>query len=291
LYLRINKYIFNFNYKQLKTIRIYLFFWILICSNISFLFSQQISQTDSVIVVFGDTRSNPEVHRTVVNKIMLYKPLAVFHTGDLVFNGSKKSAWVTFEEIEAPIIKNSRLYPCYGNHELHSKIMSRDFALPNNGKWYSVDIGNCHFVVIDNFSDYTKGSEQYQWIENDLNNCPPGKFRMVIMHLPVYSSGPHNTQNKKIRKYLVPLFEKYKVSFVFSAHNHCYEKAYSHGIYYITTAGGGAPFYKKSKDIPESQFFINTYHFCTLKNTGHTLHLEAIDTNLRVIDKIEVKQP
>ena len=248
-------------------------------------------QPDSILVVFGDTRAHPEVHRTVVNKIMLFKPVAVFHTGDLVFNGLKKSAWKKFEEIESPIIQNSRLYPAYGNHELHSKTMAKDFSLPNNGKWYSVELMNIHFLVIDNFSNYTIGSEQYQWLENDLKNCAKNKFRVVIMHLPVYSSGPHNTQVKKLRKNLVPLFEKYNVSIVFNAHNHCYEKAYSNGIYYITTAGGGAPFYKKSKDIPESQFFVNEYHFCTLKNIDNTLHLEALDTNLRVMDKIDLKLP
>lgn len=268
-----------------------LFFSALLFLNSAWGIAQTDINKDSVVVVFGDTRAHPEVHRTVVNKIMLYKPVAVFHTGDLVFNGFKKSAWKKFEEIESPIIQNSRLYPAYGNHELHSKTMAKDFSLPNNGKWYSVDFMNIHFLVIDNFSNYTVGSEQYQWLENDLKNCSKNKFRVVIMHLPVYSSGPHSTQVKKLRKNLVPLFEKYKVSIVFSAHNHCYEKAYSNGIYYITTAGGGAPFYKKSKDIPESQYFINTYHFCTLKNIDHTLHLEALDTNLQVIDKIDLKLP
>lgn len=275
----------------MKKIHIPFIFLVLLFANTTILFSQQAHQPDSVVVVFGDTRAHPEVHRTVVNKIMSVKPLAVFHTGDLVFNGSKKSAWKTFEEIEAPIIKNSRLYPAYGNHELHSKIMSRDFSLPNNGKWYSVELMNIHFLVIDNYSNYTVGSEQYQWLENDLKKCDKKKFRVVVMHLPVYSSGPHSTQLKKLRKNLVPLFEKYKVSIVFNAHNHCYEKAYSNGIYYITTAGGGAPFYKKSKDIPESQFFVNAYHFCTLKNINNTLHIQALDTNLKVIDKFEVNLP
>jgi len=257
------------------------------------------AQNDPVIVVFGDTRTkvsgnvstNHTVNQRVCKKIMHYNPVAVFHTGDIVYNGLKKSAWATFKNFFAPIIDSSHFYPCYGNHELRAKTVATDFALPNNGKWYSVDIGKCHFVIIDNFSDYSKGSEQYQWVENDLKNCSSNKFCLVIMHLPVFSSGPHNTQNKKLRKNLVPLFERYGVDIVFSAHNHCYEKAVSNGIYYITTAGGGAPFYKKAKDLPESQFFVNAHHFCTLKISGNTLRMEAIDTNFRLLDKVEISMP
>jgi hypothetical protein len=256
------------------------------------------AQTDSVVVVFGDTRTkvsgniriNHLVNQSISKKIMQLKPVAVFHTGDIVFNGLKKSAWVTFKKFFSIIIDSSRFYPCYGNHELHSKTVSHDFSLPNNGKWYSVNIMNMHFVIIDNFSDYTKDSEQYLWLENDLNNYEKNKFCAVIMHLPVYSSGPHNTQIKKLRKNLVPLFEKYGVDLVFNAHNHCYEKAFSNGIYYITTAGGGAPMYPKTKKIPESQLFTNTYHFCTLKIKDNRLVVQAIDTNMLVIDSFEIKQ-
>ncbi|HOY33321.1 MAG TPA: metallophosphoesterase, partial [Bacteroidales bacterium] len=142
------------------------------------------AQTDSVVVIFGDTRTkisgnthtNNTINKSVINKLMQFKPLAVFHTGDIVFNGLKKSAWIRFEEFCSPIINGSKFYPAYGNHELHSKTVSRDFKLPNNGKWYSVDVMNIHFVIIDNFSDYKTGSEQYRWIENDLKNCNKDKF-------------------------------------------------------------------------------------------------------------------
>ncbi len=279
-----------------------LFQYIIKTSLISTLFlklllTSAFSQNDSVIVVFGDTRTvvsgnaypNNFVNKSIIKTLMQFKPLAVFHTGDIVFNGLKKSAWEKFREFSKSILDNSRLYPAYGNHELHSKILSHDFALPHNGKWYSVDLMNIHFLIIDNFSDYKIGSEQYKWIEHDLKNCNKNAFRVVIMHLPVYSSGPHATQIKKLHKYLVPLFEKYGVNIVFSAHNHCYERAYSNGIYYITTAGGGAPMYPKTRNIPESQFFVNKYNFCTLKKIADNLHIEALDTSLNVIDTFEIK--
>ncbi len=256
--------------------------------NLSACFAQSKSKADSAIVVFGDTRTNHEVHRAIVKDIMLFKPVAVFHTGDLVYNGKKNSAWSLFREISKPIIDSSRFYPSFGNHELHAEVMSSEFNMPNNGKWYSVNIGKVHFTVVDNYSDYSVGSEQYKWLVNDLSSCGY-RFRVVVMHLPVYSSGPHQTRVKKIKNILVPLFEKYGVDVVFSGHNHCYEKAFANNIYYITTAGGGAPLYPKTKDLPESQLYVKTYNFCVLKVVNNTLQIQALDTDLKIIDEVVLK--
>jgi acid phosphatase type 7 len=266
-----------------------MFLSVFVVLNLSASFAQIGGMADSVIVVFGDTRTNHDVHRTVVKDIMHFKPLAVFHTGDLVYNGNKNSEWSLFREISAPIIDSSRFYPSFGNHERHSKIMSDDYSVPNNGQWYSVNIGKVHFTVIDNYADFSAGSEQYQWLVSDLASSGNSMFRVVVMHLPVYTSGPHKSGLKKIKSYLVPLFEKYDISVVFSGHVHCYEKAFSNHIYYITTGGGGAPLYPKLNDPPESQLYIRTYNFCTLKVKDNTLQIQALDTNLRVIDEVIVK--
>jgi len=266
-----------------------LFLSVFLVLNLNASFSQISLNADSVVVIFGDTRTNHDVHRIVVKDIMRYKPMAVFHTGDLVYNGKKNSAWSIFKEISAPIIDSSRFYPSFGNHEHHSKYLSDGFTVPNNGKWYSVNICNVHFTVIDNYSDFREGSDQYKWLISDLASSGNSMFRVVVMHLPVYTSGPHKANSKKIRKYLVPLFEKYKVSVVFSGHVHCYERAFSNHIYYITTGGGGAPLYPKLNDPPESQLYIRTYNFCKLKINKNSLQIQALDTNRKVIDEVIVK--
>jgi acid phosphatase type 7 len=257
--------------------------------NLSACFAQSESKADSAIVVFGDTRTNHEVHRAIVKDIMSYKPVAVFHTGDLVFNGKKNSAWSLFSEISKPIIDSSKFYPSFGNHERHSKMMSDDFSVPNNGKWYGVNIGKVHFTVIDNYSDFSEGSEQYKWLVNDLESAGNYQFRVVVMHLPVYTSGPHKTKMKKVRKYLVPLFEKYGVSIVFSGHVHCYERAFGNNIFYITTGGGGAPLYPKVNDVPESQVYVRTYNFCVLTMKDNVLNVQALDIDCRVLDEFSIK--
>jgi acid phosphatase type 7 len=264
---------------------IFLSFLLIFCAH--GLQAQQ-NANDSVVVVFGDTRTNHEVHRAIVKEIMKWKPIAVFHTGDLVFNGKKHSAWMLFKEITKPIIDSSRFYPSFGNHERHSRMMDETLSVPNNGKWYSVDINKVHYTVIDNYSDYSPGSEQYKWLVNDLETSANSSFRVVIMHLPVYSSGLHRTSIKKLKKTLVPLFEKYKVAAVFSGHNHCYEKAFANNVFYITTAGGGAPLYPKTKDLPQSQLYIKAYNYCTLKVKNNILLVQAWDIDRKVLDEIVI---
>jgi acid phosphatase type 7 len=265
---------------------LFLPFLILMCT----LGLQAQQQNDSVVVIFGDTRTNHDVHSTIVKKIMKFKPLAVFHTGDLVFNGKKNSAWAIFKEISKPIIDSCRFYPSFGNHERRSYLMDERFTLPNNGKWYSVNIGKIHFVVIDNYSDFSSNSEQYKWLVSDMASSQNYLFRLVVMHLPVYSSGLHQTKVKKLKNTLVPLFEKYNVDIVFSGHNHCYEKACANNVFYITTAGGGAPLYPKTKNLPESQLYIKTYNFCTLKVKNNILQVQVLDTNCKVLDEINIKK-
>ncbi|MEI6124367.1 MAG: metallophosphoesterase [Bacteroidota bacterium] len=265
---------------------VFLMWWV----DSSMVLAQKPTQQDSVVVVFGDTRTNHDVHRLVVKDIMKFHPVAVFHTGDLVFNGKKSSDWTLFHEIMKPIIDSSRFYPCFGNHERHSKQMSVSYSVPNNGKWYSVNRMQMHFVVLDNYSNFSPGSEQYNWLVSDLEACSKQLFKLVVMHLPVYTSGPHKTMMKKIKKYLVPLFEKYGVSVVFSGHVHCYEKAFANNIYYITTGGGGAPLYPKVNSVPQSQLYIRTYNFCTLQIKNNALQIQALDTSMRVIDEVIIKK-
>jgi predicted phosphodiesterase len=244
--------------------------------------------SDSVrpLVIYGDTRNNHAVHRKVVECIMKYRPEAVFHTGDLVFNGKSKDNWVVFNDIVAELVKIAPMYAAFGNHELGTINIQQEQSIPAGKNWYSVNLQNIHFVLLDLVSGYSPGSEQYQWLKSDLENQPATtKFTVVITHYPFFSSSFHQTQTKKLRKELVPLFKSNGVDAVFSGHNHCYERCYSDGIYYITTAGGGAPLYQLKKPDATSQLFIRNYHFCTLTQQHDSLFVTAIDTNLVQIDR------
>lgn len=245
------------------------------------------SNTAQNIVIYGDSRTNHAVHRKVVNAIMKESPIMVFHTGDLVFNGKMKSQWDNFNSIISPILKTAKFYPCYGNHELKSKLMSDYYKMPNKGKWYSVDTLGIHFIVLDNYAKYGKKSKQYKWLENDLEKNH-SKFTIVVMHKPPYTTTKHAAGAKKPRKKLVPLFEKYKVDIVFSGHVHAYEKSFANGVYYVITGGGGAPLHSQISTSEYCKLFVKDYNFCKLWVENNTLNVQALDTNLNTIDKFQI---
>jgi acid phosphatase type 7 len=238
------------------------------------------------IIIYGDSRSNHAVHKKIISCIIPMKPLAVFHTGDLVYNGKSDELWSIFNTIVGDLLKIAPMYPALGNHELGDLKIQQDLSLPNEGKWYSIDIQNIHFVVLDVESDFAKGSEQNNWILQDLQHQPSGaKYTIVITHYPFYSTGFHQTETAKLREELIPLFIQYGVDMVFSGHNHCYERCFSDKIYYITTAGGGAPLYGQKKAEDYSQLYVKTYHFCALTQQHDSLFVTALDTNLVQIDR------
>src|SRR5215472_2369408 len=52
-------------------------------------------------VVYGDTRTRHDVHRSVVQAMLKYsQPDFILHTGDLVENGNDSSLWPIFFDIE-----------------------------------------------------------------------------------------------------------------------------------------------------------------------------------------------
>ncbi len=239
------------------------------------------------IIIYGDSRTNHEVHKKIVSAIVKENPIMVFHTGDLVFNGKLKSQWENFNSIISPLLKTAKFYPCYGNHELKSKLMSDFYKMPNKGKWYSVDTLGIHFIVLDNYAKYGKKSKQYKWLKEDLKN-KKSDFTIVVMHKPPFTTTKHAAGSKKPRKKLVPLFEKYKVDAVFTGHVHAYEKSFSNNIYYITTGGGGAPLHSQISSSEYCKLFVKNYNFCKLWVEGKTLNIQALDTASNTIDKFQI---
>jgi acid phosphatase type 7 len=242
------------------------------------------------VIVYGDTRNGHEIHRAIVRRIMENNPLAVFHTGDLVFNGLSRANWDVFQDIVQELRAMAPMYPVLGNHERSSPIFHEIFnGLPGNGKWYAVDLDGVHYVIIDNTSDYLPGSEQYIWLENYLRENASARFTIVLLHYPPYSSGPHRTDRHELRNILAPLFEKNGVDLVFSAHNHSYEKSLVNGVYYIVTAGGGAPMYPKKSKNEYSLLFVSKHHFCRIDDHDSLLLLSAIDTSGVSFDRTEIR--
>jgi predicted phosphodiesterase len=238
------------------------------------------------IVIYGDSRTHHSVHRKIVTMIGKLNPAAVFHTGDLVTHDNRPGEWATAKKIIKPLTSAVPFYIARGSHEKDLEVYKNNVDLPGNEQWYAVDIGGIHFIVLDSYDNLRAGSEQYRWLEHDLQNIPNDtQFTIVILHIPIYTTGL-NMPSGIERNNLVPLFEKYSVDAVYAGHNHHYERIEHGDITYIITGGGGAPLYKQTSSDPESKLFFKGHHFYVLYVSEGKLNLIALDRSYNVVDSV-----
>lgn len=272
-----------------KILSILITILILLLTSCSFTGYQSPSSFSQQIIIYGDSRTDHQTHQKIVDEIIKTKPAIIFHTGDLVEDGLIPAQWATFNEIISDLIKIADFYPALGNHENNSPLYFDNFDLPNNERWYSVEKDGLHFIVLDSNSDCSIGSEQYLWLESDLQNINENiKFVITIFHHPPFSTGPHDEDEKGLRQSIIPLFEQYGVDIVFNGHDHDYERSLYNNIYYIVNGGGGAPLYDQARTSPYSQIFRKVYHFCKLFVINEQLIIEVYDIDSNLIDKFVI---
>jgi predicted MPP superfamily phosphohydrolase len=224
-----------------------------------------------VFAVYGDTRTNHDVHTAVLMRIQECAPRFIINTGDLV-SSSTEANWNKYFAI---LCKNTTvgqtipIYSTMGNHDTNSLRYYEYLHLPHNNtentqSYYSFDYGCAHIIALNSLTDYSPGSPQYRWLVDDLSYAKNATFRFVFMHNPVYSSSQHGG-SESIQKILSPLFEQYRVQIVFSGHDHGYERTKSiNGITYVVTGGGGAPLYNFKSDHDWTAYKEKAYHYCKI---------------------------
>jgi acid phosphatase type 7 len=241
------------------------------------------------ILVYGDSRTNDDLHRKVVAAMIKCDPVAVFHTGDLVFNGCSLSQYENFLAITAELRKKAAFYPALGNHELCPGLFKDVFDLPGNEEYYTVDIDSIHFIVLNTNISMDTIAEQFYWLVDDLekNKLP---FTVAVFHHPPFSSARNKEDVKGLQDTIVPLLEQYGVQLVFNGHEHIYERSTCDHTVYVVTGGGGAPFYKHTQINECSQKFEQSLNFCKVRRQGNRLIIEALNEKSEVIDRFEINR-
>jgi predicted phosphodiesterase len=244
--------------------------------------------------VMGDNR--PGIDTLVMQRVINNKSEFVIHLGDLVQNGKKLSDWFVFFRNYSKMLGNIPTMAIYGNHE-EDALLNRFFNFPgngasgdNNGHWYSFNYNNVHFTALDPYRHYYEGSEQYNWIIDDLNSISENIDHVIVLiHEPPFTSGTHHGPNLEIRGQLVPVFEKYNVDVVFTGHEHIYERSVVNGIPYITSGGAGSPLYFVAGGSNEySVIAESVYHYCRVFIDGKNIKIQMVRSNGTIGDEFEI---
>lgn len=176
----------------------------------------------------GDWGCTSNTIDTVQNIIDL-DPEFVLALGDLSYDSSAK-CWL---EIISPIANKTMI--TIGNHDTESAIKLKEYTdfFGLKGQYYSFNYQNVHFIVMSTELPYEDGSEQYNFVNNDLSKVslnPDIDWIVVDYHSLAYTSpaniGKGNSAEKELRDIYHPLFVKYNVDLVLQAHNHNYQRSY-----------------------------------------------------------------
>ncbi len=241
-------------------------------------------------IIYGDSRTGTSKHKEIVEQILKRDAKAVFHTGDLVEDGRNENEWKEFLEITEKLREKVKMFPVYGNHERNVDKFTKIFELPKHFYKVNYKENKITFILLDSNLDLSKQSEQYIWLENELNiEDKTDNLVVVILHHPLFTVGMHDSSELAARDDLRELFKKHKVSIVFSGHNHTYERFFVDNTYYIVTGGGGAPLYDKVRNSQLLQKFSKSYNFVLLKidNQTNTFFIEVYNEKGNIIDSLK----
>jgi len=174
----------------------------------------------------GDFSCSQDAKETIHN-MLVKKPELVLPLGDLAVEDNTANCWL---DLISPF--ENKLQITFGYHELNegaAKIEQYKKVFGLNKLYYSFDYGRVHFIVMSTLSDANVTSDQYRFIENNLKVASENKnidWIVVTSYAPFYTSVSEHPAKKVVRNIYHPLFDKYGVDLVLTAHNHNYQRTY-----------------------------------------------------------------
>jgi hypothetical protein len=194
-----------------------------------------IQNSEFDFVVAGDYGCDSKTRQTIKDMEEQDSDLA-FALGDL----SEVKNPNCFFDIVSKLDNNDKFKIALGeadtdSNKVHSSSRFSDFVrhFDLESPFYSFDYKNVHFLAMSTgknlFIPYANGSEQYNFIDNDLRNAANNSdidWIIVYGYRPFYTSPTIHPSTEILRETYAPLFEKYGVDLVITSHNHNYQRSY-----------------------------------------------------------------
>jgi len=235
----------------------------------------------------------PCVDADVASLVRGQQPDHLFLLGDIQYQShTLKNFQENFGPIWADLIPIAK--PIAGNHEYAEGGARGYYATwtkhPKPG-YYSFDINDDWFVVAMNTNDECrfvycdKGSEQYVWLESELQKNA-NKCIIVMAHHPRYSSGVHGSS--KFIKDSFDLMTQYGVDIFLSGHDHHYERFDTQPAQFVVGTGGKD--LRRIRDIEVGSVFVSNVHHGALFMDiyDRTAKIEFISVDQRVQDTTSI---
>jgi predicted phosphodiesterase len=237
--------------------------------------------------ILGDARDKVDVWQAAQRRMRDRAVNLQVTTGDLVFTGTQQSLYdkwlgAIWKDPADPsrfvTLGQQMMVMIAGNHENDAARFYGAFSIPGTGPYAetfaSFDVGNTHFVVLDDqplalIADGDHAKSMLAWLEGDLARADGNRakvpFVLVVHHRGLYTTSNHATDSDvlDLRATLAPLYDAHHVDVVVNGHDHAYERSKTlragsdargapsmvgagQGTVYVVNAGAGADPYSVS---------------------------------------------
>ncbi len=269
---------------------------------------------------FGDTRQGaldfPKGRNAVANAMASHDPQFIVHSGDFIEEPFSGDEWQEYlNHVESSYVDSDGylipMVPVVGNHEVggdyglartkkDARVYHSYFNLPNNERWYTLEFSPYFKFFGLNSETYTgPASDQYQWLEEELQEAEDTSWKFSAYHRPSYGEdyGGQGTSSK-----FLPLFDEYHMDVGVEGDFHMYARSqplnptdspgkyvpYDQGTVHVIAAGGGAPLYSADPAWWHATGPISEYSYSIFNASDSSLNMKAYDTDGNVIDKMEI---
>jgi hypothetical protein len=247
-------------------------------------------------ITMGDSNFFYSLYAQLQASVKNFAPAFVLFTGDMIHDGTYQTDWEKWFAAGGPTLASVPTMTVHGNHEAMAVDYFGLFALPGNEEIYSFDVGNTHFVALNDSpaggdSDLT--TRQAQFLDADLtaaeNRPTPPVWTVTSHHRPMFSSDPQEGSNLTVRAAWQSILEKHHVDVDFNGHSHHYESTLpilggdggivgddAGGIRYMTVGSAGALF---DSPTPTSNPWTIVYYaglaLAVVDVTAHTFTMQG----------------
>jgi 3',5'-cyclic AMP phosphodiesterase CpdA len=240
--------------------------------------------------------------------LWMQRPNFVIIAGDLVDTGPNKRQWTDeFFPGMNPLASRVAFFPVLGNHEQNARHYYDYMSLPDPEYYYTFHYGNAQFFMLDSNKNLDPNSEQYRWLEAELEKSD-AMWKFVSYHHPSYSSDeddygdmwkgePSEYGDLRLRP-LSDLYDRYGVDIVWNGHIHSYERSWplkddavveAEGTIYMVTGGAGGGLETAGPIKPWFQNNVkHGHHYCLVSVNGRRLEFKAFDLEGRLFDTLTI---
>lgn len=194
-------------------------------------------------VALGDTRSNINIARNVLSRVVEESPAFILSNGDIVRRG-RVEEYVAHHFRLVDQVYPIPFIPAPGNHESGPNGDFASFEAVYGGQQFSFDYGNCRFVGFNNGDSDEVSKDDLRYLDDELGK-PGATFKFVVCHVPpaFLENAVESDEGRGFDHHageFRELMSRHKVDHVFLGHVHGYATETFDGVRYTITGGAGA---------------------------------------------------